>query len=163
MPTALLYSDQGVGETLANLLFLELEKTFFVERISAKELIETGKLEKAHLFVIPGGRDLPYVNLLHGKGTERIRSFVESGGSFLGVCAGAYFASSYVEFDKGGPLHVEGERELQLFPGKAIGPLFGPYVYDSEKSARVVPITYHDSQEHFQAYSYYNGGCFFEQ
>lgn len=163
MKTAFLYHDLGVDKELFSSLLVQLKRKFRCECITAREIIEGSLLERADLFVIPGGRDLPYVKLLHGAGIEKIRMYVEKGGCFLGICAGAYFASSYVEFDKGGPLHVEGARELQFFPGKSIGPLFGPYYYDSEKGAKIVSLSYQHAQEHFLSRSYYNGGCFFEK
>ncbi len=45
--------------------------------------------------------DLPYCADLHGTGCTRIRAFVHAGGSYMGLCAGAYFGSSYCEFEKG--------------------------------------------------------------
>ena len=46
------------------------------------------------------------------------QEFVENGGSYLGICAGAYFACDYIEFDKNGPLEVVGPRDLKFYPGK---------------------------------------------
>ena len=54
-------------------------------------------------------------------GNERIREYVSKGGKYLGICAGGYYASSYVEFEKSTTLEVLGDRELSFFPGKAIG------------------------------------------
>jgi glutamine amidotransferase-like uncharacterized protein len=48
--------------------------------------------------------------------------FVElAGGSYLGLCAGAYYGSSRVVFEPGTPLEVIGDRELAFFPGIARG------------------------------------------
>lgn len=47
--------------------------------------------------------------------------YVQSGGSYLGLCAGAYYASSQVEFEPGSTLEVVGDRELDFFPGTARG------------------------------------------
>ena len=38
--------------------------------------------------VFPGGRDSPYHDKLKGPGNKLIRRFVESGGWYLGLCAG---------------------------------------------------------------------------
>lgn len=115
------------------------------------------------LFIMPGGRDLPYVHRLQPEGTQILRSFVEEGGIYLGICAGAYFGASYVEFDKGGQLEVLGSRELQFFPGKAIGPLFGKFRYNSQEGASIVSLEYDDGKNSFFTYSHYNGGCYFEE
>ena len=33
-----------------------------------------------------------------------VDQFVKKGGGYLGLCAGAYFAASHIEFEKGSPL-----------------------------------------------------------
>lgn len=50
-----------------------------------------------------------------------LAEFVEAGGSYLGFCAGAYFAASRVEFEVGTSMEVTGERQLAFFPGVARG------------------------------------------
>lgn len=69
------------------------------------------------LLVVPGGRDLPYVDELTDKRpvTARIKEYVQQGGRFLGICAGAYFASAEVRFDVGGGMEVAGKRDLVRF------------------------------------------------
>jgi glutamine amidotransferase-like uncharacterized protein len=51
----------------------------------------------------------------------RLVEYVRAGGAYLGLCAGAYYACSRVEFEPGGPLEVVGNRELGFFPGVAAG------------------------------------------
>ena len=60
-----------------------------------------------HPQVMPGGADRPYCAALNGEGNRRIRAFVEAGGAYLGLCAGAYYASQRVEFELGS--RCEGE------------------------------------------------------
>jgi biotin--protein ligase len=88
-----------------------------------------------------------------------LRSFVEAGGGFLGICAGAYYGAASVGFERGQPLEVTGSRELAFFPGSAEGPLYGlgRFRYDSEASGRAALVSFGDSQQHI----YYNGGCYF--
>lgn len=127
--------------------------------ITAAEIID-GYLEQFSIFIMPGGRDRPYHTALRGPGNAEIRKFVENGGLYLGICAGAYYASAQVEFDKGFPLEVCEERELQFFKGKAIGPAFGKgtFEYSSEKGARLAQI-----ETGMGIFSiYYNGGCLFQ-
>jgi glutamine amidotransferase-like uncharacterized protein len=129
------------------------------ERISASSIIEGG-LKEVSLFIMPGGRDRPYHAALKGAGNAQIRSFVENGGTYLGICAGAYYGCKKVEFDRDFPLEVCEERELAFFSGTAIGPAFGKgtFEYGSEKGARMAKIgTAGGTLE-----VYYNGGCFFE-
>ncbi len=163
MQNIFLYCDTGVNKYLLQKLVRQLNKKANCIPIKAQEVINSDWAQKAHLFIIPGGRDLPYVSKLKNAGTEAIRNYVLRGGNFLGICAGAYFASSYVEFDKGGPLHVEGARDLRFFSGRAIGPIFGTFSYKNRCGAEIIPISYHDERTKISAMCYYHGGCYFEE
>ena len=74
----------------------------------------------AALLALPGGYDCGYVDKLGAEGTTLIREWVETGGSYLGMCAGGYFGADRIVFDEDGPLEVIGLRELNFFPGKVI-------------------------------------------
>lgn len=151
-------SDESISETIAT--FKQFTK-YKVKTINGKEVKNGMWTSNAALFVMPGGADLPYAEKLNGKGNEIIKKYVRDGGMFLGICAGSYYASSYVEFDKGGKLEVVGERELGLFPGKTIGPILAPYDYKTKSGARAANIitTFDDIP---QATVFYNGGGYFE-
>lgn len=56
--------------------------------------------------IVAGGADLAYCAQLNGAGNAVIRRYVSSGGAYLGLCAGAYYACRRVEFEPGGPLEV---------------------------------------------------------
>lgn len=126
---------------------------------------------------MPGGRDLPYVASLQGRGNKAIKTFVQGGGSYLGICAGGYYATSFVEFAKGDPvLEVVGPRELKFFPGTAQGPTFPGFEYDSNAGAKpaAMLLSQHGSRLAAEVWSttvaaeltepfsvFYNGGCHF--
>jgi glutamine amidotransferase-like uncharacterized protein len=78
-------------------------------------------LSLAKLLIMPGGADLYYCEKLNGSGNQKIRDFVNDGGSYLGICAGAYYACSALDWNGG---EIEGDRELSLYKGKATGPVF---------------------------------------
>lgn len=128
-------------------------------RLSARQILDGG-LQNVKMLILPGGRDIPYHRALRGLGNEKVRRFVEEGGTYLGICAGAYYGAEEVVFDQGFPLEVCQKRELRFFEGKAIGPIFGggTFCYKSQKGARLVKIQ--GEKEPF--YAYYNGGCRFE-
>ncbi len=152
-----IYNDEGVGQNSLIQTIKTLEKALpqhSIKTINAEEVISNDWAKDAVLFVIPGGADLPYVKKLNGTGNKNIKTFIESGGAYLGICAGAYYASSYVEFDKGGELEVLGDRELAFFPGKSIGPVLAKYDYKNNSGARAADIG--------KATVYYNGGGYFE-
>lgn len=76
------------------------------------------------LFVMPGGADLFYCEKLNGRGNATIRAYVEKGGNYLGICAGAYYACTRIEWAQdAGHQAIIGDRELNFFKGTAIGPV----------------------------------------
>lgn len=114
---------------------------------------------------MPGGADIPYCQSLNGKGNQQIQTFVQKGGAYLGLCAGAYYGSKTVEFAVGTPLEVVENRELAFFPDIAEGPTLAPYDYQSNAGAAVAHLQWkgpHSSFSKNQVFtSYYNGGCHF--
>lgn len=115
--------------------------------------------EGVALLIFPGGRDLAYQKRLGGAGNASIRSYVHCGGRFLGICAGGYYGSKEVEFEKGGPLEVCGERELAFYPGKAVGPAYGPglFRYENQGGARAASVAWEEGVSSL----YFHGGCLF--
>lgn len=114
----LVYSGPGVSSlslshTLLTLSLLLLPH-YTVQPVTPQILASQPWEPACALLVIPGGRDLPYVEELSIKtnATRRIRDYVERGGSYLGICAGAYFGAAEVRFDTGGNMEVVGKREL---------------------------------------------------
>jgi len=71
----------------------------------------------ARIVAFGGGWAPAAADALGESALAAVRSFVRKGGGFLGICAGAYLASSVVLW--------EGKRSsgaLSLFPGAAVGP-----------------------------------------
>lgn len=165
----LLYNGSGVSAAsrdfaLANLRSF-LAHRYDVQLVSPKSLREEPWTDTCALLVFPGGRDLPYQYDLEGKANRRIREWVESGGRYLGFCAGAYYASKRVEFEVGTELEVVGDRELGFFPGTCSGTAFPGFAYETEAGAREVVVELnrtawrdHWSQSPESAAVWYNGG-----
>ncbi len=162
--TIYVYQDKGVShESIVHTIssLQRLRKKYLIKTINAQQVRTGSWIPHASLFIMPGGADLPYLQKLQGKGNQFIQEYVTNGGSFLGICAGSYYGSSYVEFDKHGPLEVIGKRELRFFPGKAIGPVLAPYQYDIPSGSRAAMI-YTNSLHIKKTLLFYNGGGFFE-
>ena len=113
---------------------------------------------------------MAYCRALNGEGNRRIKRYVQSGGAYLGLCAGGYYGSSRCEFEvgKGREMEVVGDRELAFFPGVCRGLAFPGFVYNSEAGARAVELVVDkeglgegkwDVEGRFR--SYYNGGGVF--
>ncbi|EPS43733.1 hypothetical protein H072_2280 [Dactylellina haptotyla CBS 200.50] len=118
------------------------------------------------LLCLPGGADLGFCKALNGTGNRRIKEYVRRGGKFLGFCAGAYFGSSDIEFEKGEPsLEVAGSRELAFFPGSCHGATYKGFRYNSELGARACRLDISkrllDTGAPARVINYYNGGGIF--
>jgi len=139
-----------------------------VMRIDAEGLASEPWEESTSLLIIPGGRDLPYTRDLNGATNDRIRAYVNSGGRFLGICAGGYYASDRIVFEAGKPMEVRGPRELKFFAGECRGTVYPGFVYDSESGADAVRIQLNPaafSAENSLGFDetsvYFNGGGYF--
>lgn len=95
---------------------------FTYEEVTYKDLNSStqdfSRLYKVMLF--PGGY-APYYNYWISKnGKDRIRNFVNTGGGYYGICAGAYFAVDRVEW--GNRVYDDAAGyDLDLFPGTGTG------------------------------------------
>ena len=102
---------------------------FQVETVSGGD-IRYGALKDFDVLVCPGGSGGPFDDL-GANGVNRIRRFVEDGGGYLGICAGALYASDYFvwagvpsfepPFDE--ELVMGREMSLDLFPGVGYFPI----------------------------------------
>ncbi|KAI9353603.1 biotin-protein ligase [Obelidium mucronatum] len=131
--------------------------------VGAEVLLHEDKAWQAStaLLVIPGGRDLPYVESLGNNGTNAIREWVKGGGRYLGICAGGYFGSRRVEFEVGSVLEVVGDRKLALVDVIARGSATPGFVYNSEDGARSVGIRELGDSSGYQFNAYCNGAPYF--
>jgi biotin--protein ligase len=166
----LVYEGKGVSafclqhtlRTLRNLL----GNSYSVQCVDAKALNNDPWEENTAALVITGGRDVLYYEALHPKANERIRSFVEKGGRYIGFCAGAYYAGKKVEFELGTPIQVEAERDLCFFPGIVRGGVYPGFVYDNESGVRAIRMVLDDqiakdASLNSRIAIYYNGGGHF--
>eukprot|EP00128_Syssomonas_multiformis_P004899 Colp12_sorted_trinity150504_noHs@14349 len=138
--------------------------SYNVKVITAESVISGEWAENTALFVMPGGQDLPYCKALNGTGNEKIKSFVQNGGKYLGFCAGAYYGSARVEFEVGTKMEVVGDRELAFWPGRAVGCVYPGFDYATNRGARACKIdtSFNKTSEESKATVYYNGGCCFK-
>ena len=91
-------SEFCVREVLRTLTGLGWWKS--IDTISDPQSLITAlsRFEKG-LLIMPGGRDKPYQESFTGDGVKTIRDFVQRGGTYIGICAGAYFACENIEFE----------------------------------------------------------------
>ncbi|KAG0240291.1 biotin-protein ligase [Mortierella sp. GBAus27b] len=167
----LVYSGEGtsrisLAHTVRSLRAL-VGQHYDVMKIDAKGLQNEPWEESTALLVIPGGRDIPYTKDLNGAVTSKIQAYVQAGGRFWGICAGAYFVSDRIAFEIGTPLEVQGSRELKFFPGECRGVVYPGFVYDSEQGANAIEIQLNgdalarDTPGFDKTRVYFNGGGHF--
>lgn len=119
--------------------------------------------QQTRLLIMPGGADLYYAEKLDGAGNTAIRRFVENGGTYLGICAGAYYGCSALAWAKGTEQDISGPRALAFFPGTAIGPVHD-FIEDGsvEKSWLAAPeLIWDDGKERIACKVCYEGGPVF--
>merc|ERR1719193_1090665 len=157
---AYIYVDSGASKCHSNYAGMCFKKLGYeVKEIMAENIID-GDLEPPALLVMPGGYDLGYVEKLDGHGIMGIREFVENGGTYVGFCAGAYFASAWCQFKLGTSIEVNERRALSLHKGRALGVSPGSgYSFDCPGIVTVRPKD--SSMPPFR--SYLNGGCCFPE
>jgi len=136
-----IYQDEGVGP-----VGLACLQSFFakddVRLVSAPSVIDNSAFEGCDIFVMPGGADRFYAQKLDGTGNNNIRAFVENGGTYLGLCAGAYYACKAIEYHRGRHDEICAPRDLALVDAVAIGSLseLGPYYDETLHSAGIVTL-----------------------
>lgn len=82
------------------LAFLTPSNGFAAERITSAR-IRDGELADFDVLIMPGGSGSQQAARLEEAGREQIRSFVRAGGGYVGICAGAYLATTYYDWSLG--------------------------------------------------------------
>lgn len=164
----LVYVDEGAGPRSVQLLIEALKSEPLcqdtkIQHVDRSFIKDVDWESSTSLLIFPGGRDIHYHEALKGKPNQKIRRYVENGGRYLGLCAGGYYGCSRIEFEKGRPLEVIGDRELSFFPGIARGSAYGPnqFQYESEDGSCVAELAWLGEEELGPASVYFNGGCAF--
>jgi len=77
-----------------NLQTILTKEAGFEVTILTAEDIRAGKLEGLDVLIMPGGSGSKQGAKLEESGRGKIRDFVESGGGYVGICAGSYLATN---------------------------------------------------------------------
>jgi glutamine amidotransferase-like uncharacterized protein len=104
-------------------------------------------LSRFSAVIFGGGFAYPgYTMMITEEAKARLRAFVESGGVFMGVCAGAFFACDRVQWE-GTTYDDESGYTLDLLPGLCAAPFnrtlwygAGPMFMPDDASARVAAV-----------------------
>ncbi len=125
MANILIYQDYlhnpGLGHRALNDLRAPDASVGFCD---ADDIIGGVLNEGIKILVMPGGADLFYCERLNGAGNAAIKKYVERGGTYFGICAGAYYGCAALDWKNG---EIAGPRELAFFDGCAYGPVHQHY------------------------------------
>ncbi|MFA7326225.1 MAG: BPL-N domain-containing protein [Candidatus Kapaibacterium sp.] len=115
----LIYSDDGTWEDgiIALEHFFDYQNVTHI-RLYAADLNADTWNKEALSIVFPGGYAYNYQLAISLDAVDEIRSYVANGGGFIGICAGAYFASKAVAWE-----NEIYPYELALFDGMTFGSL----------------------------------------
>lgn len=165
-----IYNGDGVWSMgalmLQKRLSYSISSSYKISFMNTEEIKDN--LSNIKLLVIPGGADIPYTKSFSPSLLRKIKRWIGKGGSFLGICAGAYFSSAEIEFEKGTEAQVIGKRLLKLFGGKAVGAIsegrINPIAIDITclNSTRNKKENDKESSLSMKMKSYYHRGCWFE-
>lgn len=88
------YDDAGVSDKVAVLIdLLKTHSELQISKVNGND-VRSGKLQDIDVVLFPGGSGSGEAKSLEETGRKEVRSFVERGGGYLGICAGAYLASA---------------------------------------------------------------------
>ena len=114
------YTDNGTGTWEDGIISFEnflTWKGISHERITAFDINNTDLRLLYQAVYFPGGYAWYYKVAIDENGLQNIRNLVNDGGGYIGMCAGAYFASDSVYWEEDGLL----DYPLDLFDGVARG------------------------------------------
>jgi glutamine amidotransferase-like uncharacterized protein len=121
-----LYIDDAVWPNCKFYTELLLKRSGFSYGIINRDTIIQDKLERYSVLLMPGGRPDLYADNLGHEGLQRIRSYVNRGGGFIGICGGANLAVRHnIWRGWAGEPRVElaYDNELDLLDAMADGPV----------------------------------------
>lgn len=131
--TVALYSDRGTdGDCVKASKYMFQWIGYEVTQVNAYYIMNVG-LEQFDILCVPGGNMYQYAQDLSSKGRNNIRNYVYGGGGYIGICGGAYYACTEVEW-LGQQLPM---TPLGLFSGRAVGPVESIFPYPEYGMCRI--------------------------
>jgi biotin---protein ligase len=162
----LIFKDKGVNKhsvkALKSQLQEILDRSISIQKVDGAYLRTQPWENKTIALFMGGGVCKEWDACLGEEGIQKIRNFVDNGHLYVGLCAGAYFASRRSLFHLNGQPPIEKQRPLALFSGKAIGPVIPTDNYLSVDAAQAAEVSFVINDKKQKGYLYYQGGCFFE-
>lgn len=162
----LIYQDAGTCPSSLKAIEAQLLRTleipFTTKMVNSTYLLTKTWEHKTFALIMGGGSCSEWERSLGLEGMLKIQSFVQNGGRYLGICAGAYFAAATSLFHLQGTAPIIKKRPLSFYPGRAIGPIATMSDHLSPQAALAVGIDLLSSNGLYKGLGYYQGGCAFD-
>lgn len=114
-----IYTDHGAHPNAVKTAAAACQSAGLTIRVLDARSVNRGAFRKqVKCVLMPGGWAEYYVTDISPDGVRHLRSFVDKGGGYVGVCAGAFYAMSDIVWEK-----EQFDYPLDLVAGTAIGPL----------------------------------------
>ena len=156
----LIYTDNVSNNHILYYALGKLRGKLRVYFVNANEILAGALSADIDVLVMPGGASRYKAAKLNGAANDLIKKYVSAGGSYLGICAGAYMGCETTYWAKGLPFEIICHNPLNFFPGLALGPIkeFGQADNYNGTNARLVKLEINGKI----VPSLYLGGCIFE-
>lgn len=118
-----LYVGKGTWEEGKEHLKMFLTEHQISYRSLTAQQIRNGDLvsSQVRVLIVPGGESWQYLSELGEEGAANIKAFVNAGGGYLGICAGAFYATSHREGGYATGKYGIGLLEGTAYDGTALG------------------------------------------
>lgn len=169
----LVFAEQGADALTMcgalRLVFARCANPPAIVPVTAAQMREAGMMAPARTigFVLPGASDADYDRKLGPDNIRALRDFVQDGGRFLGVCAGAYYACKTVEWYGWDSARAKRKNPgIDFFDYAANGPI-RPFLAAQDVKTKqdrslshcaVADITWHDGKYERRGAVMYWGG-----
>lgn len=160
----LIYQDDDIPHDVVKQLCFTLGRAGYAlhQIVGPADLAQDDWKSDTQLLVLPDGRGESYGSDLETAAQFSVRQWIENGGSLLTIGAGAYIASTIINFDLGGKNEVKKNGLLPLYPGTAHGPVIQPVVRQWDQDPEAVRVTPSGGGIHDSIAMYAIGSCYFE-
>lgn len=139
-----LYIDKGADEGCVKATTNMFEWMGYTVSSVKAGYINNESLDNFSILCFPSGDMYQYAQDISSGGKYKIKNFIRSGGSYIGICGGAYFTGEKVIWqDEQLPL-----EPLGIFPGTTKGPIdqIAPYPHCIMCKVNIVDSTYSITQ-----------------
>ncbi len=127
--------------------------------LTAAQLNDGSFADQVRCLLMPGGWAEPYTHDIGPEGVAHVRRFVERGGGYVGICAGAFYACATIRWEGD-----DFDYPLDLVQAKAVGSLHAIAPWPKHALAELALERRHPLAKGLEArrQAFYLGGCALE-